>query len=84
MRIAVPVKAGYSPKSYSPKIRIDPVNQILKNKEKVSKTRNIKILTRIVYQIIYSHVYQIIKIQDLVRAILYVMLLIENIFRVSL
>ena len=33
--------------SFSLKIRIDSVNQILKNKEKVMQTRNINILTRI-------------------------------------
>ena len=34
-------------KSYSLEIRIDSVNQILKNKEKVKQTRNISMLTRI-------------------------------------
>ena len=37
-------------KSYSLKIRIDSVNQILKNKEKVAKTCNINKLTRITDQ----------------------------------
>ena len=41
-------KKQVPPKSYSLKIRIDSVNQILKNKEKVMQTRNINILTRII------------------------------------
>ena len=47
-------------KSYSLKIRIDSVNQILKNKEKVKQTRNISMLTRITDRkipCIYIHVY---------------------------
>ena len=51
-------------KSYSPRIRIDSVNQILKNKEKVAETVNINILTRITDRkilCVYIHVYQIIK-----------------------
>ena len=46
------------------KIRIDSVNQILKNKEKVTETRDINMLTRITDQKIpclYNHVFQIIK-----------------------
>ena len=49
-------------KSCTLKIRIDSVNQILKNKERV--TRNINILTRITdrkIQCVYIHVYQIVK-----------------------
>ena len=34
-------------KSYSVEMRTDSINQILKNKEKVTQTRNICILTRI-------------------------------------
>ena len=71
-------------KSYSLKIRFDSVNQILKNKEKIAKTCNINKLTRITDQkilCVYIHVYRIIKNEDLARAILYVMLIIENIFR---
>ena len=51
-------------KSFSLKIRIDSVNQILKNKEKVTETHDINILTRITDQKIpclYNHVFQIIK-----------------------
>ena len=51
-------------KSYSLKIRIDSVNQILKNKEKVTQTRNINILTRITDRkipFVYIHVFQIVK-----------------------
>ena len=51
-------------KSYSLEIRIDPVNQILKNKEKVIQTRNISIQTRIAdwkIQCVCNHVYQVIK-----------------------
>ena len=51
-------------KSYSRKIRIDSVNQILKNKEKVTKTHNINIPTRITdwkIPFVYIHVYQIVK-----------------------
>ena len=57
-KIKVPLK------SFSLNIRIDSVNQILKNKEKVTKTRDINILTRITDQKIpclYNHVFQIIK-----------------------
>ena len=46
------------PKSYSLKIKIGSVNQILKNKEKVTKTCNINILTRITGQkilCVYTH-----------------------------
>ena len=43
-------KEQVSIKSYSLKIRIDSVNQILKNKEKVAKTCNINKLTRITDQ----------------------------------
>ena len=51
-------------KSYSLEIRIGSVNQILKNKEKVTKTCSINILTRITdrkIQYVYIHVYQILK-----------------------
>ena len=49
-------------KANSLKIRIDSVNQILKNKEKVRLTRNINILTRITdRKIPWVDVYQIIK-----------------------
>ena len=51
-------------KSYSLKIRINSVNQILKNKEKVTQTRNINILTRITDRkipFVYIHVFQIVK-----------------------
>ena len=57
-KIKVPLK------SFSLNIRIDSVNQILKNKEKVTETRDINILTRITDQKIpclYNHVFQIIK-----------------------
>ena len=40
-------KKQVSPKSLSLKIRIDSVNKTLKNKEKVTQTRNINILTKI-------------------------------------
>ena len=73
-------------KSYYLKIRIDSVNQILK-KEKVTWNRNINKLTRITggkIPCVYIHVFQIIKNEDLVRTILYVTLIIKNIFRVSL
>ena len=43
-------KEQVSIKSNSLKIRIDSVNQILKNKEKVAKTCNINKLTRITDQ----------------------------------
>ena len=43
-------KEQVSIKSYSLKIKIDSVNQILKNKEKVAKTCNINKLTRITDQ----------------------------------
>ena len=52
-------------KSYSLEIRINSVNQIFKDKEKVTYTRNISILTTITdqkIQCVYIHVYQIIKI----------------------
>ena len=51
-------------KSYSLEIRIDSVNQILKNKEKVKQTHNISMLTRITdWKIlcVHIHVYQITK-----------------------
>ena len=51
-------------KSYSIKIRIDSVNQILRKKEKVTKTCNINILTRITdwkIPCVYIHTYQIIR-----------------------
>ena len=70
-------------KSYSLEIRIDSVNQILKNKENVTQTRNTSVLTRITDQKIlwvHIHVYQIIKIEDLVCIILYVTLILEIIF----
>ena len=70
-------------KSYSLKIRIDSVNQILKNKEKVTSIHNINILTRIKdwkIPCVYTHIYHIIKIEDLVRIILCAALIIENIF----
>ena len=53
-------------KSYSLKIRIDFVNQISKNKEKVTQTRIINIMTRITDRkipCVYIHVYQMIKNQ---------------------
>ena len=77
-------------KSYSLKIRINSVNQILRNKEKVTETRNKNILTRIKDRkipCVYNHVYQISylrKIDDLDRIVLYVTPIIKNIFRVSL
>ena len=43
-------KKQSSLKSFSLKIRINSVNQILKNKQKVKKTRNENILTRITDQ----------------------------------
>ena len=51
-------------KSYDLKIKIDSVNQILKNKEEVPQTSNINILTRITDRkipCVYIHVYHIIK-----------------------
>ena len=51
-------------KSYSLEIRIDSVNQILKNKEKAKYTRNKSMLTKITdWEIpcVYIHVYQITK-----------------------
>ena len=57
-KIQVPLK------SFSLKITIDSVNQILKNKEKFTETCDINILTRITDQKIpclYNHVFQIIK-----------------------
>ena len=51
-------------KSSSLEIRIDSVNQILKNREKVAQTHNIIILARITDQkisYVYVHVYRIIK-----------------------
>ena len=57
-------KTQVSLKSYSVKIRIDSVNQILKNEEKVKQTRNINILTRITgwkVTCVYIHIYQIKK-----------------------
>ena len=51
-------------KSYSLEIRINSVNQILKNHEKVKWTCNISMLTRITDQkilCVYIHVYQITK-----------------------
>ena len=57
-KIQVPLK------SFPLKIRIDSVNQILKNKEKVTETRDINILTRITDQKVpcfYNHVFEIIK-----------------------
>ena len=57
-------KKQVSLKSYSLKIRIDSVNQILKNKEKLTETRNINILTRSTdwkTPCLYIHLYQIIK-----------------------
>ena len=53
-------KEQVSLKSYSLKIRIDSINQIFRNKEKVKKTHNINILTRITDQKrfhVYIHVY---------------------------
>ena len=50
--------------SYSLEIRIDSVNQILNNKEKVKYTRNIKLLTRITDRkilCVYIQVYRITK-----------------------
>ena len=69
-------------KSHSLKIRIDSVNQILKNEEKVAQTSNINILTRITDQkipCVYIHAYQIIKNQG-PSPILYITLIIESIF----
>ena len=55
-------KKQVPPKSYSLKIRIDSVNQILRNKEKVTWTRNINIQTRITdRKIPCVYVYHIIK-----------------------
>ena len=57
-------KKQVPPKSYSLEIRIDFVNQILKNKEKVKQTRNINMLTRITYQkipCVFVNVYCITK-----------------------
>ena len=57
-------KKQVPPKSYSLKIRIDSVKQILKNKEKIVQTCNINILTRITdwkIPCVYTHVYHIIK-----------------------
>ena len=51
-------------KSYYLKIRIDSVNQILRNKEKVIQAYNINILTEITdwkIPYVYIHVYQVIK-----------------------
>ena len=53
-------------KNCSLKIRIDSVDQILRNKKNVTQTRNINILTIIIdrkIQCVYIHVYQIIKNQ---------------------
>ena len=57
-------KKQVSWKSYSLKIRIDSVNQILKNKEKVMQTCDINILTRILdwkIPCVYIPVYHMIK-----------------------
>ena len=56
-------KKHIAPKSYS-LIIIDSVNQILKNKEKVTQTHNLNLLTRITDRKIpslYPHVYHVIK-----------------------
>ena len=56
-------KKHIAPKSYS-LIIIDSVNQILKNKEKVTQTHNLNLLTRITDRKIpslYTHVYHVIK-----------------------
>ena len=61
-------KKQFPLKSYSLKIRIDFVNQISKNKEKVTQTRIINIMTRITDRkipCVYIHVYQMIKNQRL-------------------
>ena len=73
-------------KSYSLEIGIDSVNQILKNKEKVKQARNISMLTRITDRKFRVYIYMCIekqKIEDLVRIILYVTLIIEDIFQSS-
>ena len=73
-------------KSYSLEIGIDSVNQILKNKEKVKQACNISMLTRITDRKFRVYIYMSIekqKIEDLVRKILYVTLLIEDIFQSS-
>ena len=73
-------------KSYSLEIGINSVNQILKNKEKVKFTNNLSTLITITdwkIPCVYIYVYQIKKVEDLVRMILYVMLITEDIFWVS-
>ena len=83
-----PKKAKQVPlKTYSLEIRINSVNQVLKNKEKVKQTCNLTMLTRIKDRkilCVYIHVYRIAKIEDLVCIILYDTLIIEDIFQVSL
>ena len=74
-------------KIYSLKTRIDSLNQILRNKQKVKKTRNINILTRITDRkipYVYSCLSNKKKFEDVVRIIFYVTPIIENILRFSL
>ena len=74
-------------KSYSLEIRIDSVDQILKNKEKVKSTRNIVCWPQLQTGRFRVYIFMSIeqqKIEDLVRIILYVTLIIEDIFRVTL
>ena len=74
-------------KNYSLEIRIDSVNQILKNKEKVKQASTISMLTRITdRKIPCVYIYITLKkqkIEDLVRIILYVKLIIEDSFQSS-
>ena len=58
----------------------------MKNKEKVKQARNISMLTRITDRKFRVYIYMSIekqKIEDLVRIILYVTLIIEDIFQSS-
>ena len=80
-------------KSYSLKIRLDSVNQILKTKKKLHKPYLYLHKSKYTDQTyrpedsvggcIFTSV-KLLKIENLVRTILYVTLIIENIFRVSL
>ena len=75
-------------KSHYLNIRSVSVNQILKNKEKVTSTRNKNILTRItdpkILCVCIFMSIKYLKTEDLARTILYITLIIENTFRVSL
>ena len=55
-------KKQVSLKSYSLKIRIDPVRQVLWNKEKIKQIRNLNVLTRLQIERfhVYIHAYQVI------------------------